>query len=170
MLSDLDPLEPTVQPPTRASSLHRSLNTWNRERLSPALPNADWAKDLAESARLLALEGHWVEQERRTVSERAARVPGDADAFVAWFEALKYDGPGQNDSLFPWLAESAPLQAMRWFLRQEVAGEAGFDDLVALTQIKLPQVANWSAGCDRAHRAGAGGLRQPRAEAPRPRR
>ncbi|HTU63714.1 MAG TPA: iron-containing redox enzyme family protein [Polyangiales bacterium] len=26
---------------------------------------------------------------------------------------------------------------MRWFLSQEVAGEAGFDDLVALTQIKL---------------------------------
>jgi hypothetical protein len=27
---------------------------------------------------------------------------------------------------------------MRWFLEQEVAGEAGFDDLVALTQVKLP--------------------------------
>src|SRR5256885_11998772 len=27
---------------------------------------------------------------------------------------------------------------MRWFLEQEMAGEAGFDDLVALTQVKLP--------------------------------
>jgi Iron-containing redox enzyme len=27
---------------------------------------------------------------------------------------------------------------MRWFLRQEVAGEAGFDDLLALTQLRMP--------------------------------
>jgi len=27
---------------------------------------------------------------------------------------------------------------MRWFLRQEMAGEAGFEDLVALTQVRLP--------------------------------
>jgi hypothetical protein len=27
---------------------------------------------------------------------------------------------------------------MRWFLAQEAAGEAGFDDLVAMTQVKLP--------------------------------
>ena len=28
---------------------------------------------------------------------------------------------------------------MVWFLRQEVAGEAGFEDLVALTQVKMPE-------------------------------
>lgn len=27
---------------------------------------------------------------------------------------------------------------MQWFLEQEIAGEAGFDDLVALTQVKMP--------------------------------
>ena len=27
---------------------------------------------------------------------------------------------------------------MRWFFEQEAAGEAGFDDLVAMTQVKLP--------------------------------
>ena len=30
---------------------------------------------------------------------------------------------------------------MRWFIEQEAAGEAGFDDLVALTQVKLPTAA-----------------------------
>src|SRR6185312_7123820 len=30
------------------------------------------------------------------------------------------------------------LTEMRWFLTQEAAGEAGFDDLVAMTQVKLP--------------------------------
>ena len=27
---------------------------------------------------------------------------------------------------------------MKWFLTQEVEGEAGFEDLTALTQVKLP--------------------------------
>jgi hypothetical protein len=40
--------------------------------------------------------------------------------------------------LFPWLAERATYEQMCWFLSQEMAGEAGFDDLVALTQVKLP--------------------------------
>ena len=70
---------------------------------------------------------------------RAAERPADADGFVAWFEALEQDGPGQNDPLFPWLAEEAGMDEMRWFLTQEVAGEAGFEDLSALTQVKLPQ-------------------------------
>ena len=49
------------------------------------------------------------------------------------------NGPGQNDPLFPWLERLASFEEMKWFLEQEVSGEAGFDDLVALTQIKMPQ-------------------------------
>lgn len=33
------------------------------------------------------------------------------------------------------------MEQMRWFLQQEAAGEAGFDDLVAMTQVKLPTQA-----------------------------
>ena len=84
------------------------------------------------------LEGAFIEAERARIAPRVAAVPDDADGFLAWFEALKETGPGQNDPLFPWLAEDAPFEDMRWFLLQEVAGEAGFDDLVALTQVKMP--------------------------------
>jgi hypothetical protein len=85
-----------------------------------------------------ALEARFVEGERATVTHIAASAPADADGFVRWFESLKQVGPGQGDVLFEWLAEQASLDEMRWFLAQEVAGEAGFDDLVALTQVKLP--------------------------------
>jgi len=122
-------------------TFQRRLSAWNRERLSPTLPSPSWMDRIVEDTALLTLEGQFVEQERRVVRERAATAPQDADAFVAWFAALKEDGPGQNDPLFPWLAESAPFASMRWFLQQEVAGEAGFDDLVALTQVKLPKAA-----------------------------
>jgi hypothetical protein len=30
------------------------------------------------------------------------------------------------------------MQQMQWFLTQEIAGEAGFEDLTAFTQIRLP--------------------------------
>jgi pyrroloquinoline quinone (PQQ) biosynthesis protein C len=33
------------------------------------------------------------------------------------------------------------MEEMRWFLTQEVAGEAGFEDLAAVTQVKMPQQA-----------------------------
>ena len=68
----------------------------------------------------------------------AARAPTDVDGFIAWFEQLQDMGPGQGDALFPWLAETASRDQLRWFFEQEAAGEAGFDDLVAYTQVKLP--------------------------------
>lgn len=121
--------------------LHRAMTAWNRRRLAPTCGAASWQNDLETDHAWRLREGHFVEQERALVAARAAEAPSDADGFVAWFEALKESGPGQNDSLFPWLAEEAPREAMIWFLTQEVAGEAGFDDLVAMTQVKLPTQA-----------------------------
>jgi hypothetical protein len=57
---------------------------------------------------------------------------------LAWFEGLRDRGPGQGDPLFPWLADHADREQMRWFLGQEAAGEAGFEDLLAMTQVRMP--------------------------------
>jgi hypothetical protein len=75
---------------------------------------------------------------RRLVRAHSQSVPASPDAFVAWFEDLEKTGSGQGDALFPWLEDHATLEQMRWFLTQEMAGEAGFEDLVAWTQVKLP--------------------------------
>ena len=116
----------------------RALADWNHQRLAPQLPSADWHKTLERDSRLLRLEGDFLEELRGVVADEAAKAPTDVEGFIAWFEALKENGPGQNDPLFPWLAETASLDEMKWFLEQEAAGEAGFDDLVAYTQVKLP--------------------------------
>lgn len=107
-------------------------------RLAPASPKADWRSDLEEELALRAMELDWIEEERARVAPIASRAPRDAAQFIAWFEQLRDFGPGQNDPLFPWLADHATLHQLRWFLRQEVAGEAGFEDLVAMTQLRLP--------------------------------
>ena len=116
----------------------RALAEWNHERLAPQLPSADWHKKLERDSRMLRLEGDFLEELRAEIAEEAAEAPTDVEGFIAWFEALKEKGPGQDDPLFPWLAETASLEDMKWFLEQEAAGEAGFDDLVAYTQVKLP--------------------------------
>jgi hypothetical protein len=118
--------------------VQQQLARWNRERLKPGLPDTRWREALGEEQRMRELEGGFLEALRAEVRERAARVPQDARGFVTWFERLAQVGPGQNDPLFPWLAEEANLAEMRWYLEQEAAGEAGFDDLTAYTQVKLP--------------------------------
>ena len=119
-------------------SFQRGLAHWNRERLRPGFPAADWQKILERDLRMARLEGGFLEELRAGVVNRAAAAPTDPDDFITWFEDLKQSGPGQGDPLFPWLAEEASADELKWFFEQEAAGEAGFDDLVAMTQVKLP--------------------------------
>lgn len=118
--------------------VQRRLAHWNRERLAPRIPNQNWNDTIDRERELLLLENSFLEALRSEVVDKAAEAPSSSADFVAWFEELKVSGPGQSDPLFPWLAETATLDEMRWYLGQEAAGEAGFDDLTALTQIKLP--------------------------------
>jgi hypothetical protein len=118
--------------------LHRRLAKSHTARLAPRLTDLDWEQALQDEIICRKVERELVERERVAIAAQVRRVPTEPEAFIAWFEALKQNGPGQGDALFPWLAEQATLEDMCWFLRQEMAGEAGFDDLVALSQLKLP--------------------------------
>ena len=117
---------------------HARLAQFNAERLAPALPDDGWPAELAGESALRIEEGDFVEGERAAVSERGASAPTAPRAFMRWYEDLRQSGPGQGDALFPWLARHATRAQMKWFLTQEAAGEAGFEDLLALTQMKLP--------------------------------
>jgi hypothetical protein len=128
-------------PPGSQDDLHRRLAYLNQRRFLPAFQTEDWEQQTIVTMELLREENFFLEGLRAEVSRRAANAPLEAQAFVSWFEKLAETGPGQKDFLFPWLADKAEREDMRWFLTQEVAGEAGFDDLVALTQVKLPQQA-----------------------------
>ncbi|MDB4942039.1 MAG: hypothetical protein JWP97_1573 [Labilithrix sp.] len=125
---------------------HRALAAWNGRRLTPVTDAPDWESELQEEMAWRLREGELIEQERAIIADRAAEAPRDADAFVAWFEALKENGPGQGDPLFPFLANEATYEQVHWFVTQEVAGEAGFDDLVALTQVKISPIAKLEMG------------------------
>ncbi|MGZ6139985.1 MAG: iron-containing redox enzyme family protein [Myxococcaceae bacterium] len=128
----------TGESPLFLERLHRTLARWNGRRLRPDHPTRRWREDLEEDLRMRTLEGEWLEAERAAVAPLVREVPRRPADFVRWFDALRQGGPGQGDPLFDWIAERATLDEVRWFMRQELAGEAGFDDLVALTQLKMP--------------------------------
>jgi hypothetical protein len=113
----------------------------NKTRLEPGVPVAQFATQVDEQRELLILEERFLQTERLNVARIAATVPRDAHAFATWFENLRENGPGQFDPLFDFLAERATLEEVRWFVRQEAAGEAGFDDLVSLSQIRMIEQA-----------------------------
>jgi len=121
--------------PELRDEVQRRLSRLNDARLRPRTAAA---LTLQAEVELRELELSFLEAERAAIAAQAATAPSGAAAFVTWFEALRENGPGQHDPLFPWLAEEASLEEVAWFLAQEVAGEAGFDDLVALTQLKMP--------------------------------
>lgn len=130
----------------RNDAFQQALARWNRDRLMPGFPSAGtasacWQQEFAHEERMRRLERAFLEDLRIEVAPRAAKAPTAPDAFIAWFENLQDTGPGQGDPLFPWLADHADRADLCWFLEQEAAGEAGFDDLVALTQVKLPPAA-----------------------------
>jgi hypothetical protein len=138
MASRYQTSSPALAPSSFCAKTQQRLAQWNRIRLAPALPQSDWVDTLAVEFEMQRLEGEFLEELRREISDHAAQAPTDPDDFIAWFEHLKQDGPGQGDPLFPWIAETATRGQLIWFFEQEAAGEAGFDDLVAMTQVKLP--------------------------------
>jgi len=129
---------PQVGDKLLAGDVQQRLAHWNHARLQPRLPAPDWQGRLNSEGAMLELEAHFLESLRAAVQDAAATAPTEPKAFIAWFEALELHGPGQHDPLFEWLASSAPIEQMRWYLAQEAAGEAGFDDLTAYTQVKMP--------------------------------
>src|SRR6185312_9778531 len=137
-LPDILPYAQSSHQPTHApfERAHRMLSRFNRERLVPGLGERD--RTLPREAEALAWELAFLSEARDQIAGMLTNVPAESSAFVAWFDRLKQTGPGQNDPLFPWLASEATYDDMKWFLAQEVAGEAGFDDLVAMTQVKMP--------------------------------
>lgn len=124
--------------PGDPDAFHQQLARFNVSRLAVATPDSNWQETLYSEMEFRLAEGHFLEALRAHVASQLPDSHLDADGFVSWFESHALNGPGQQHPLFDWLAQHATLAQMRWFLTQEAAGEAGFEDLVAYTQVKLP--------------------------------
>ncbi len=92
------------------------------------------------SSRLMQLlEASW-ERDMLARARAGARITDDAlpaepSAFVAWYRKAAFDHPLYEHDLYSWVGNDASRAQVEWFLRMEAAGEAAFDDLVALGQV-----------------------------------
>jgi len=123
---------------TNPDAFHQQLAQFNVRRLAPATPSPQWQDELQTDLAWRISEGHFLESLRTEIAPMVPWCANGGDNFARWFELLAELGPGQQHPLFDWLAKHATLPQMRWFLTQEVVVEAGFDDLLAHTQIQLP--------------------------------
>jgi hypothetical protein len=62
-------------------------------------------------------------------------LPSDAAEFARWYQLAAFNHPLYEHQLYTFLASEATRAQLEWFLRMECAGEAAFDDLVALAQV-----------------------------------
>ena len=88
---------------------------------------------------LRVLEQPWerdiIARTRRHQPLSEANLPASGAAFAAWYKQAAFMHPLYEHDLYAFLASEATRPQIEWFLTMEAAGEAAFDDLVALGQV-----------------------------------
>jgi len=85
------------------------------------------------------------------------QLPEDPREFSAWYRTTAFGHPLYEHDLYSFIACEAERHQLEWFFRMECAGEAAFDDLVALAQVgtrgdvKLEMAANYWDEMGRGH-------------------
>ena len=62
-------------------------------------------------------------------------LPSDPKGFARWYQLTAFGHALYEHDLYAFLASLATRAQLEWFLKMECAGEAAFDDLVALAQV-----------------------------------
>lgn len=87
-----------------------------------SLLEAPWERDMLARARV-----------GRDLS--SGGLPESAGGFVEWYRACAFSHPLYEHDVYAFLAQEADRAQLEWFLRMEAAGEAAFDDLLAMGQV-----------------------------------
>ena len=85
------------------------------------------------------LEKPWEQEVLRRVRTSSAlsldNLPCDPKEFARWYQLTAFGHLLYEHDLYAFLASNATRPQLEWFLKMECAGEAAFDDLVALAQV-----------------------------------
>jgi hypothetical protein len=85
------------------------------------------------------LEAPWehdmLRRARAVYDLSADALPAKPEDFAAWYRDTAFSHPLYEHDLYSFVACEADRRQLEWFFRMECAGEAAFDDLVALAQV-----------------------------------
>ena len=116
----------------------RALTRYNRRRLIAVLPDPAWRAHVRAEARVVEAEGEFMEAMRQEIAPLVADIPQRGRRFHRLVRAIARDRARPGRSAVSLARRDRHARADEMVSDQEVAGEAGFDDLLALTQIKMP--------------------------------
>lgn len=88
---------------------------------------------------MLELEGPWerdmLRRARSSYDLSPESLPAAPEDFAVWYRTTAFAHPLYEHDLYSFVASVADRHQLEWFFRMECAGEAAFDDLVALAQV-----------------------------------
>lgn len=120
--------------------LHRSLLVLYQQHVRLPVDSSLVNQHHPLACRLLyEMEQPWERDMLRRIHSRYALsandLPSDPAGFSGWYKATAFNHPLYEHDLYGFLASEATRQQLEWFFQMECAGEAAFDDLVALAQV-----------------------------------
>ncbi|HXG70127.1 MAG TPA: iron-containing redox enzyme family protein [Gemmatimonadaceae bacterium] len=122
------------------TDLHRALLVLYKQHVQ--LPDADqhtYQFHPFACRMMRVLEGPWESDVLRRVRKDRSfsldDLPAEPAEFAKWYQLTAFAHPLYEHELYAFLASDATRRQLEWFLKMECAGEAAFDDLVALAQV-----------------------------------
>lgn len=80
-------------------------------------------------------EKHMLERAHRSWDLSEEALPENPAAFAEWYRNTAFSHPLYEHELYAFLSSEATRAQLEWFFTMECAGEAAFDDLVAMAQV-----------------------------------
>ena len=131
--------DPWIDHPSR-SDFHRALLVLYKQHVQIAPADRQAYQFHPFACRMMReLERPWEEDVLRRVRALSSLslddLPSDPREFAQWYQLTAFSHPLYEHDLYAFLASDATRAQLEWFLKMECAGEAAFDDLVALAQV-----------------------------------
>ena len=144
------------------NDLHRSLLLIYQQHLRLPRDGAGEHQFHPLTCRLMhELEGPWerdmLRRARMMHDLSPEALPVTPEGFSAWYRDTAFGHPLYEHDLYSFVACEANRRQLEWFFRMECAGEAAFDDMVALAQVgtrgevKIEMASNYWDEMGRGH-------------------
>ena len=122
------------------SEFHRALLVLYKQHVQiPPAPGQTYQFHPFACRIMRELERPWEQEVLRRVRSSSAlsldNLPSDPKEFARWYQLAAFGHLLYEHDLYAFLASNATRAQLEWFLKMECAGEAAFDDLVALAQV-----------------------------------
>lgn len=122
----------------RYEAFQIELGRFNQKRFIPNYFYENWQSKFEREGIYRRFEAEMIDEAMERVQPGLTGLPERPEEFITWLQDLNEKGPGQDDSLFPWLSKQATASQIRFFIRQEAFAETYLEECATHTNIGMP--------------------------------